>query len=530
MNPDTLAGALEATWNRRPDAPALVYGNRSLKYAQLGDAVTALAGAQRRLGIGAGDRIVCSVSNRPEKVIALGAAWASGAVHVGVDYQFTAPELSSVINMTQAGALIYEPVGEASDPFLPLGILRKEYPDLPIIVVGDLPVPGEFVAFSRLIETTPGSLPPIALEGPSPQDPALIFISSGTTGIPKATLGYQGNLSQRWQRLAGWLGFGPDDVHLAQMPLSHGFGLMMAMGALLTGGQLVLLDKFSAEAALQVIESERVTVLNGSPTHFKLILDRLDPQRHDVSSLRFSVGTAAFFSASLVRSIWDKLNVKFMFMYGSSEGVGVATTEPDDILRGSVGKPAPGAAIIVDSEHEPLPVGETGEIAFSRKVYPIKYWGEPGHESLATALQPESANGNSTSWYYSGDLGRMDDEGRLYVFGRLKHQIDRGGLKIDPVEVEAALLQHPDVSDGAVIGLPNPILGEVACACVVPASEQPPTLEEIRTFLSGELAPYKLPDELCVLDEIPRTQIGKVDLKKLRELVAETATQSLRPR
>lgn len=527
MNPDTLAGALEATWTRRADAVALVFGEQKMTYGQLGESILSLASAQAHLGIPAGSRIVCSVSNRPEKVIALGGAWASGAVHVGVDYQFTASELSAVIGLTGASALIYEPVHDADEPFLPLETLRKEYPELKIIVAGDLPVPGDYVAMSDLLQSK-ATISESESAGPSPQDPALIFISSGTTGIPKATVGYQGNLAQRWQRLAGWLRFGPDDVHLVQMPLSHGFGLMMTMGALLTGGQLVLMNDFKADAALKLIQSERVTVLNGSPTHFKMILNRLEKQHYDVGSLRFSVGTAAFFPAALVQQIWDKLGVKFMFMYGSSEGVGVATTEQDDILLGSVGKPAPGAAIIVDSNHEPLPVGETGEIAFSRKIYPIKYWGEGGHESLASALK--TAGDNEASWYYSGDLGRMDEDGRLYVFGRLKHQIDRGGLKIDPVEVEAALLQHPYVSDAAVIGLPNPILGEIACACVVPSSGKTLTLDEIRSFLSSDLAPYKLPEELCVLDYMPRTQIGKVDLKKLRELVAETATQSLRPR
>src|SRR5690349_7147752 len=117
MHPDTLTGALEATWNRRADSTALVFAGRKMSYAELGDAITALAGAQRRLGIRTGDRIVCSVSNRPEKIIALGGAWASGTVHVGVDYQFTAPELSAVIGMTGASALIYEPVRGAEDPF-----------------------------------------------------------------------------------------------------------------------------------------------------------------------------------------------------------------------------------------------------------------------------------------------------------------------------------------------------------------------------------------------------------------------------
>jgi acyl-CoA synthetase (AMP-forming)/AMP-acid ligase II len=516
MDTNTLAGALLGAWNNWPDRPALVFRDRSLTYAQLSDMIENLAGAYQRLGIGRGDRIVCSTSNRPEEIAALGAAWACGAVHVGVDHQLTAPELSRVLELTQAKALIYEPAEEASEPFLALEILSKEYPDIHLMTVSDEMVPGDYLSLSELIDdkTVWENVALDALDGPSPQDPALIFISSGTTGKPKATVGYHGNLCQRWQRLARWLGFGPEDVHLAQMPLSHGFGMMMTMAALLTGGRLVLINRFSAKAVLEVIAEQGVTVFNGAPAHFKLILNHLDRSRHNVSSLRFSIGTAAAFPQSLIRSIWDELGVEFMSMYGSSEGVGVATTDREDILRGSVGRPAPGSVAIVDSEKRPLPTGAIGEIAFSREVFPVRYWGETGHESLDTATQQKAADGSK--WYYSGDLGRVDEDGRLYIFGRLKHQIDRGGLKVDPVEVEGALLRCPEISDAAVIGLPNPILGETVCACVVPAFAQEPSLERLRTMLSGELAPYKLPEELCILDNIPRTSIGKVNMEMLR--------------
>ena len=170
-----------------------------------------------------------------------------------------------------------------------------------------------------------------------------------------------------------------------------------------------------------------------------------------------SVGTAAAFAPSLVEAIWNDLSVDFVHMYGSSEGVGVATTDREDIRLGSVGRPPADSTRIVAADREELPTGEIGEIAFSRKVYPVTYW------------QPSpSDDPDRSEWFYSGDLGRLDEQGRLYVFGRLKHQIDRGGLKIDPVEVERALLKCPEVADAAVMGIPDPILGEAVCACVVP--------------------------------------------------------------
>jgi acyl-CoA synthetase (AMP-forming)/AMP-acid ligase II len=510
MSPETLADGLVSAWERWAERPALSYDGGGLTYAQFGRASRALAERYRRLGVGRGDRVVCAVSNRPEYIVALGAAWVCGAVHVGVDYQFTAPELAFVAEHTQAKALIYEPADDAPDPAQTLRALRERCPDLRILLVGGRAQGEERLALADLLDSAGEGQP----ERPEPQDPAIIFISSGTTGRPKATIGYQGNLGQRWPRLAAWLGFTPDDVHLAHLPLSHGFGLMMAVGALLSGGQLALLSPFTAEAALQAITRSRVTVLNGAPTHFKLILNRLDRARHDIGSLRLSVGTAAAFPRALVEAIWAELGVKFMFMYGASEGVGVATTDPEDIRLGSVGRPAPGSVAIVGPDRQPLPPGENGEVAFSRKVFPVRYWGE-------------QADGD---WYYSGDLGRLDEEGRLYVFGRIKHQIDRGGLKVDPVEVERALLGCPDVADAAVIGLPNPILGEIVCACVVPLPGRAPALEGLRAALRDELASYKLPEELCLLERIPRTQIGKVDLGQLRSEVASAARQQIRQR
>src|SRR5262249_4163815 len=150
----------------------------------------------------------------------------------------------------------------------------------------------------------------------------------------------------------------------------------------------------------------------------------------------------------------------------------------------------------------PAATGEVGEIAFDRSVYPVRYW------------RDADSSGIDDKWYRSGDFGRIDDAGRLYVLGRVKHVINRGGLKIDPVEVESALQSLPEVDDAAVIGLPNPVLGEKVCACVVPAEGAVLTLHRLREALATELTSYKLPEELYVLEQIPRSRIGKVDFNR----------------
>ena len=500
--PLTLTNALAAACAQWPERTALTSRHGAISYGALTLSARRLAVAYGVLGIATGDRVVCSVSNRPELVIALAAAWERGAVHVGAEYQLTAPELIRIVQLTGARALVYEPAPGA-DARATVGDIRAACPALAVVLVGDGPAVEGCRRFAHLVAGDGEAVEDCA---PAPDDAALVFISSGTTGVPKATVGFHGNLSERWRRLGSWLGFGPGDVHLVQLPLSHGFGLMMAVAGLLGGGRLVLMERFAVEDALAAIDRERVTVLNGAPTHFRLLLDRLDPERHSVESLRLSVGTAAAFPAPVVREIWDRLGVRFMFMYGSSEGIGFATTDPDDILLGSVGRPQAGSVRVVDERRRPLAVGETGELAFSRRVFPVRYWGD--------------GDGAADEWFYSGDRGRLDGDGRLYIYGRLKHQIDRGGLKVDPVEVEAALLDSPRVVDAAVIGRPDPVLGEVISACVVPTGEEPRMrLGELREVMGRALAPHKLPDELHTLDAIPRTPLGKVDLARLRTRV-----------
>ena len=490
-----LAAALDAAFQRYADRPAITADGRTITYRELRHEIGRVADAYRAAGIRSHDRIMTSMTNGPEYLTAAAAAWECGAVHVGVDAESTTAELSRVVEITGARLLWYEPRNEQQDCAAELRALRRAHPQMGTVLAGHGPgLPA--------LEVPPA--PPDVSGRTHFDDAAIVFISSGTTGTPKATIGFHNNLSQRWMRLGGWLQFGQDDVHLAHLPLSHGFGLMMALSALLTGGRLVTLREFSGDRALRAISAGRVTVFNGSPTHFKIILDRLRRSPSDVSALRLSVGTAAPFAPSLIEAIWNELSVDFVHMYGSSEGVGVATTDREDIRLGSVGRPPAGSTRVVAADRTELPTGEIGEIAFSRKVYPVTYW-----------QTSPSGGPDRSEWFYSGDLGRLDEEGRLYVFGRLKHQIDRGGLKIDPVEVERALLKCPEVADAAVMGIPDPVLGETVCACVVPEGGAPVTLDGVRGRLAAELAGYKLPAALRILDSIPRTQLGKIDLERL---------------
>lgn len=503
QGPQSLSKAFANAYERWGGRPALSGADTTVSFAELGACARSLAGAYARLGIRAGDRVACSVSNRPEAIIALAGAWAHGAIHVAADYQFTARELLRVLERTDARALVYEPPRDSDDPLEFVRAIRRARSDLIIILVGSSGENG----CEQFADLAHGDARGGGEARPAAQHPAVVFVSSGTTGLPKTTIGFHGNLAGRWGRLGPWLGFDANDVHLAQMPIAHGFGLTMAVSALLQGGSIILLPRHSTSEVVSSIAREKVTVIAGAPTHYRLLLNRVKPGGGQLASLRLGIGTAASFQPSLVREIWKRLQIELVVMYGSSEGVGVATRDREDILGGAVGRIQPGSVQIVDpDDHTPLPEPEQiGELAFSRRVFPVALWGEePGDEE----------------WFYSGDRGRLDEAGRLYVYGRLKNQIDRGGLKVDPLEVEAVLLECPHVLDGAVLGMPDPVLGEVVCACVVTGGEEPqPRLEELRQLMGQALAPYKLPDELRALTEIPRTPVGKVDGWRLRTML-----------
>ncbi len=289
--------------------------------------------------------------------------------------------------------------------------------------------------------------------------------------------------------------------------------------ALASGGRLVLLDRFSPARALRLVSDERVTVLPATPTHLTLLLRNLDPRSHRVDSLRWIVSAAAPLPSAAIEGVYERLGAELLYVYGCSEGFLTQTTDRTEIRAGSVGgqvfgaprpevAPPDGSVAILDVEHDArLAPGETGEIAFGTSRA-VRYWGEPAPEG-------------ESRWYRSGDLGRLDEHGRLFVSRRLKEVVNRGGLKVAYGEVEAALARLPAVADSAVVATPDAVLGEAICACIVVGDGSPPTLAGLRAQLAERLARQKLPDELCVVDALPRSPLGKLDRPALRALVVD---------
>ncbi len=540
-----LAPSIQAACDLWPDRAAVTFKGSTVTFAELGARLGALASGYRRLGIGAGDRVVCQLPNCPEHVLAMSAAWACGGIHVGTDNDLAGSELAWLVERTGAAALLFQPRADVADPLAPLEAVRASSPGTRILLHTPEGLPGRApgaavdgtVALAELVAPGPLSPPP-ATPALADDDTALLLLTSGTTGRPKAIMETLPHCWAKMQFFADAFAPGPDDVHLVYLPIGHVFGLRLALLSLLSGGRLVLADRFSPDKALATVTDEGVTVLPGMPTHLRLVLDRLDPARHDVSSLRWAISAAANLPRPLAQAIYERLGVEMLFVYGCSEGFTTLTTDRAEIEAGSVGStvfvgppgtaPAGTVAILDPATHEPLPAGQTGEIAFGARQ-PVRYWRDP-----EVAVD---------GWYHTGDLGHLDAEGRVYISGRLKELLNRGGLKVSPSEIETAIARHPGVADAAVVAATDPVLGEAICACIVAAPDAEgrsgpagggtaPTLGDVRSFLGTTLARHKLPDELCVLDRIPRTKIGKVDRAALGAIVErhDQPRERLRPR
>ncbi|HWC87133.1 MAG TPA: class I adenylate-forming enzyme family protein [Solirubrobacteraceae bacterium] len=518
-----LSSSLREACERWPERPALTHRGRTLTFAQLWERILALSWSYRSLGIRPGDRVLCQLPVSPEHVIAVGAAWACGAIHVGADKDLTGPELSALVARTGATALLYAPPGGAADPLGPLRMVRAAHPSLVAIVDGHDPEEDEH-ALSRLLSAAPaGDGPP---EPSGPADAGLLLLTSGTTARPKLVVETLPALWGKLELFAGQLTPEPDDVHLMYLPVCHVFGLKLTLMALASGGRVVTLDRFSPSAALRLAREEEVTVLSGTPTHLTLLLRHLERRPDALARVRAIAFAAAPPPPVLIGDLYARVGARLMHVYGCSEGFITLTTERDEICRGAAGRtvfrgppgtPPTGTVAILDpGGAEFLEPGAVGEIAYGTAA-PVRYWDQP--------------DAGAGGWYRTGDLGWIDGDGCLTVSGRLKDVVNRGGLKVACAEIEAVLAGQPGVAEGAITAVADPVLGEAICACVVPAGSRSPSLAEIREGLGERLARHKLPDELVLLDALPRTRMGKIDRQALSALAreAERARERLRP-
>jgi 2,3-dihydroxybenzoate-AMP ligase len=502
---------------REPDREALVDADRRLSWRELDGLVRGVAGALRRLGVGRRDRVLLQLPNRAEYIVAFYAAQLLGAVPVLAVPRHGAPELETVIRLTEPVAWLF-PVRDGRRDFAAVvGHLERGgvLPRLPV-AVGGPPPPGA-LAMEALLAERSAPLPEAVASGPD--DVAFIGLTGGATGRSKAVPRTHNSFLFNVRRANPEAG--PEDVFCACTPVGHTMANQGPLGGwVLSGGRLVMLATPRADAILEAIEREGVTRIGLVPTQLADLLGHPDRERRDLSSLRRVASTGGRLSPELARRARDFFAARGCVFsgsaYGSTEGPasGHAPDEPLDRFVSSVGRPDQRVDrwVVLDSEERELPPGRVGELAVRGPgVFTGYYRSSEDNARVFTA----------GGYYRTGDLGYVDDDGYVFVTGRLKDVIQRGGEAIVPTEIEELLAGHPAVAAAAVVAMPDPRLGERACAFVVPRPGARPALADLVVYLQDRGAgPLQWPERLELVDRLPETPAGKLDRPALRADIA----------
>ena len=476
-------------------------------------------------GVRKGDRVAPAMRNYPEWSIAFWAAAVVGAIVVPLNAWWTGDELEYGLRDSGSKILIadIERYERAQPHLASLGIEH--------VVIAKADAPTGTVSMDVLLENERDAPPDVQID---PEDDATIFYTSGTTGFPKGALGTHRNICTNlfnlmfgaMSRGVGAAAAAPDPdaprpCQLLSVPFFHVTGCHSTLCATLAfGTKLVLMYRWDAERALELIERERITSFGGVPTMVWQVLESPNFEKTDTSSVQSIGYGGAPAPPELVKRIKQHFpKVSPGNGYGMTETSSLAVGNGGaDYLRKpeSVGRPSPvNDIMIADDDGNEVPTGELGEVLMRGPNVVKGYWNKP--EATAETFR----NG----WLHSGDIGRVDDEGFLYIVDRAKDMVIRGGENIYSVEIETVLYEHPDVSEAAVVGIPHQVLGEEVAAVVkrVPGAEV--TEEQLKDHVSQRLAAFKVPVRILVTDEeLPRNPAGKVLKRDLRDtLVAQQA-------
>ena len=497
----------------KPDLAALRYRGATTTWAQLDDRSRRLSSALAARGVGAGDRVLMLLTNRPEFVETLVAVNRLGAIAVPVNFRLVADEVAFLAQNSGSCAIVVE---EALAPLI--APMRSGHEDaLPCLVVGeDVSTAGRG---AEGYEDAVAAAGPIEGHGPTDlQSLALIMYTSGTTGRPKgAMLTYENLLGQTLTLVQSFRFFGDDEVVAVTSPMFHIAAVGSVVPNLVLGYTSVITPTgaFDPETFLDLIEQEGVTNAFLVPTQWQAVSASPTVSRRSLALRNLAWGAAPA-TPSVLRAMAEAFpGVGNVCTFGQTEMSPVTTVLPgEDAIRkiGSIGKPVPLVDVrVVDTEMNDVAPGEIGEIVYRGPQTMVGYWQNP--EATDEAFRG--------GWFHSGDLVRVDEEGFLYVVDRLKDMIISGGENIYSAEVEAVIADHPKVREVALVGTAHPRWGETPVAIVVPHDpSDPPLSQELIDHCGARLASYKKPTQVLVLDELPRNASGKITKAPLRQMVA----------
>lgn len=501
----------EPSVRRSPTKLALLADGQRLTFAQLDAAAQAWAGALQQAGVERGDRVATLLDNSVEAVVALWAAWRCGAVAMPVNPLTKRDKLSYLLQDAEVKALIahaplraeFEPALAASASVQVCWVVGAVRADAP----GTDP---RCVAAPRLQADT---APSVAFEPPAliDQDLAALIYTSGSTGDAKGVMLTHLNMVSAARSVSSYLEMQADDTVFCALPLAFDYGLYQLIMSLMVGATLVLERSFAFPVkALEVMARESVTVFPGVPTMFSMLMNLKTLREHPLPCLRKITNTAAALSEAHIRELRDLFPHALLYsMYGLTECKRVTYLPPAqlDIRPTSVGRGMPNEEVwLVDEAGRRLPHGSTGELVIRGSHVMRGYWRKPAQ--TAERLRPGPLPGE---WVlYSGDLFRTDAEGFLYFVARKDDIIKSRGEKVSPREVENALYGLPGVLEAAVVGVPDPVLGEAVKAFVVLKDGVSMTEREVIRHCLSRLENFMAPKQVAFVDALPRTDTGKI--------------------
>jgi long-chain acyl-CoA synthetase len=527
----TLLDDLDEAVAQRPEAPALLFKGRTISHGELDRRSDAFAAALAGLGVAKGDRVALLLPNCPQFLICELGAWKAGAVVHPLNPIYTEQELEGALRRTRAETIVVlTPFYGRVKAVQPRTALRrvvatnvKEYlpPRLRVLFTlarerkdghrvriadGDLWL-GDLLDRHRDAPRAAGLV--------SPDDPAVILMSGGTTGTPKGVVGLHRHYTITGRQLGTWLQAGTapwDDVIMAALPLFHSFANIGIQSVALRNHTAIALvpNPRDLDDLLDTIAKTRPTAFSGVPTLFNALLHhpRVQAGKVDFSSVKVCFSGAAPLLAETKRRFEELTGGRIVEGYSLTEAMLACAVNPVEGPNkiGSVGMPLPDVEVrIVDPEGGArLPAGEVGEVLIKAPQLMACYWDDP-EETAATVRTHDDGR-----WLHTGDLGYLDSDGYLFIVDRMKDLIKTHGYQVWPREIEEVLATHPAVAEVGVAGVPDEAKGEVAKAWVVLRPGRQASAEELRAFSRERLAPYKVPATVEFRAELPKSMVGKV--------------------
>jgi acyl-CoA synthetase (AMP-forming)/AMP-acid ligase II len=492
---------------------------RAVTFAEWDRAAGAVAGHLAALGVTKGDVVCLLLPSSIDYALSYAAALRLGAITTGVNPRLGVDEIAGIVERTR-------PVVTVWDPALGLAVPRH---------AGRAVARAELEVFAK--DPLAPTAPAVELD---PYDPVAVVFTSGTTGRPKGAVFDHANL----EAVAAGTDVlsRPGDRRLSPLPFAH-VGYMTRLWDEAASGVTTVITPtpWRAADALRILEEERITVGQGVPTQWSLLFALGDFDQADLRALRVAGTGAARVPAALVAEMRRRLGAPVVVRYTSTEtslGTGTRPDDPDEVVATTVGRPVAGVELrLTDDDGEDVAAGTVGRVRLRSPAAMRGYWADAVGRGRGAVVDERASAGviDDRGYVVTGDYGVRRDDGNLQLVGRDNEMYIRGGYNVYPAEVEEVLVGHPAVHRAAVVGTPDPVLGEVGVAFVEPvpgtAADALVGLEELRRLCAGRLADYKAPDALVVVEELPLTPMMKVDRRALGPAAAAAAQERpVRPR